>query len=124
MSSIIPRVAVRQANKFPKPNNPFMSAQRWVIRSLILERKTKLDRCSEAQPPQGDHVNPLLKPETVEAAPLEKESEFSITKFFRMSWTQRLSSENEFVALIRFRLISELLLLLNPHHVLGVEAYF
>ncbi|KAL6724329.1 hypothetical protein Aduo_019226 [Ancylostoma duodenale] len=104
MSSIIPRVAARQANKFPKPNNPFMSAQ------------------TEAQPPQGDHVNPLLKPETVEAAQPEKDSEFSITKFFRMSWTQRLSSENEYVALIRLRLNSELLLLLNPHHVSCVEA--
>ncbi|RCN52578.1 hypothetical protein ANCCAN_01277 [Ancylostoma caninum] len=77
MSSIIPRVAARQANKFPKPNNPFMSVQ------------------TEAQPPQSDHVNPLLKPEMVEAAQPEKDSEFSITKFFRMSWTQRFSSENE-----------------------------
>ncbi|KHJ98655.1 hypothetical protein OESDEN_01347 [Oesophagostomum dentatum] len=80
MSSTLPRIAARQANKFQKPNNPFMSSTQTTEQPAF----------------EPDRVNPLIEPSLPEAAPVpEKESDFSIRNFFRMSWAQRLSPDSE-----------------------------
>ncbi|VDM83142.1 unnamed protein product [Strongylus vulgaris] len=68
MSSNLPRIAARQANKISKANNPFMSTQ-------------TTDYNSEKA--QNDRVDPVLETNVPEGVPVEKE-DFSIAKFFGM----------------------------------------
>ncbi|KAK6760572.1 hypothetical protein RB195_021871 [Necator americanus] len=90
MSSTIPRIAVRQVARFSNHNNPFMTTQ-----------------TSAEQTVEGDHAVPSVKPTITEDVSQQQQgSNFSITKFFQMSWTDNESLDQILIRNIR-RLMEE-----------------